>query len=53
MVTSLHVMMQVWGFCRRVVELHILPGCDIMSLGNLLPVFWDQCMFSECWEPIT
>jgi hypothetical protein len=37
--SSLHVMMQVWGFCGRVVELHVLPGCDFMSLGILLPVF--------------
>ena len=47
------LVMQVWGFCSRVVELHVLPGCDFMSLGNLLPVFWDHSMFSEHWEPIT
>jgi hypothetical protein len=26
---SFHVMVQVWGFCSRVVELHVLPGCDL------------------------
>jgi hypothetical protein len=35
---------EFWGFWSSVADICVLVGCDVVSVGNRIPVFWGNIM---------